>query len=165
MKPSVVLSLVFLAALFSQAGGTRTKGDNLYSLALFASVTEMEKSWGHIDDSDRGRIRTDYRHMVVEKDSEITDDLLSQSGDYNVEYLDDQALIARFKKLRKEFSVLKIRSVHNEGSRLKILISVYYFKVEKGGLVFEVSDWSDVEFQYDCEKQNYIISAVKLGGI
>jgi hypothetical protein len=43
----------------------------------------MEKSYGHMDDSEGGsRIRTDYRHMLVEKDPEITDGLPSQQGDF-----------------------------------------------------------------------------------
>lgn len=126
----------------------------------------MDKSWGHIDDSDGGsRIHTDYHRMLVQKDNEITDGLPSQLGDYRVEYLDYREQIDRYKKLRKEFSILKIGSMQSDGARLRIVISVYYLSYKKHKLLLGLSDWSEVEFRYDCEKQKYIVSSVKLGGI
>lgn len=169
IKRLVLLSLVpilFSLSGFPQTGGTPARQDNVYSMALLASLTEMEKSWGHIDDSEGGSgIRTDYRRMLVEKDAEITESLPSQFGDYRVEYLDKQTQIDRYKKLRKQFSILKIHPLRNEGSRLKIIVSVSYLTYKKNRLVLAVSDWSSVEFRYDCEKQNFVISEVKLGGI
>lgn len=120
IKRLAVLSLVsvlFVSPATPQAESS-VKDDNLYSMALFAGLAEMEKSWGDIDDSYGGRIRTNYRHVVVENDSETTYNLLSEVGNYHVEYLDNQALIARYKVKSKEFSVLKIYPVRNEGPRL-----------------------------------------------
>lgn len=166
---SVVISLMPLlwaALAFAQVSGPSVKQDNLYSMALVASITEMEKAWGYIDDGDHGsRIRTDYRRMLVRKNPEITDDLPPEFGDYRVQYLDDQALTKRYKAMRKEFSVLEIHPVHSEGPQLKIQVSVSWVKYQNRSLVLAISDWSDVEFQYDCEKRAYTISAVKLGGI
>ncbi len=169
IKRSVVSCLVLLISALSaspQQGGTPAKEDNLYSVALFTSISEMDKSWGHIDDSDGGsRIHTDYHRMLVQKDNEITDGLPSQLGDYRVEYLDYREQIDRYKKLRKEFSILKIGSMQSDGARLRIVISVYYLSYKKHKLLLGLSDWSEVEFRYDCEKQKYIVSSVKLGGI
>lgn len=161
-----LLPLLYAASAFSQAGGGAIKEGNLYSVALFSSLAEMEKSWGYIDDGEHGsRIRTDYRNMIVVKDPAITDDLPSQFGEYRVEYLDNQAVIERCQKLGKEFSVLKIGPMHNEGPLLKIVVSVDYVTYKKKRLMFGISDWAEVELRYDCEKQNYIVSTVKLGGI
>ncbi len=166
---SVAFSLLLLLCALSaspQTGEAPAKDDNLYSMALLASMTEMEKSWGHIDDSNGGSgIRTDYHHMLVEKDPEITDNLPSEFGDYRVEYLDRQAQIDRYKKLRKQFSILRIHPMKNEGSRLKISVTVSYLEYKNGRLMFALSDWSNVEFRYDCGKQNFVIAEVKLGGI
>jgi hypothetical protein len=156
---------LFCAVCFSQSDKTSIKEDNLYSTALFASIVKMDKSWGNIDDSFGGKIRTNYHQMIVEDDPEITGGLPSQVGDYRVEYLDTQALIRRYKKLGKSFSILTLHAIRNEGSLLRITVSVYDFSYEKKKLIFAISDWSDVEFRYDCEKQSYIISDVKLGGI
>lgn len=161
-----VVPLFAVSTAFPQVSETSAKKDSLYSRALFASIAEMEKSWGHIDDSDGGeRVGTDYRHMLVEKDPEITDGLPSQVGDHRVEYLDKQALVAKYKQLRKEFAVLRIHPVQNAGTELKIEVSVSYFKYRRGKTIFAVSDWSDVKFRYDCEKQTYVVTAVALGGI
>jgi hypothetical protein len=169
IKRSVVLSLILLLCALTGSpkdGQTPAKKDNLYSVALFASLSEMEKSWGHFDDSEDGStIRTDYRHVPVEKDPEITDGVPAQQGDYQVEYLNSREQRDRYKKLRKRFAILKIRPMQSDGSRLKIQVSVSYLTYEKHKFMYEVSDWSDVEFRYDCEYQKFVVSSVKLGGI
>jgi len=127
-KRSIALSLVLLIFALSaipQEGGTPAKEQNLYSVALFASIVEMEKSWGYIDDNNGGSgVRTDYRHMLVEKDPEITDRLPSQFGDYHVEYLDNRAQIDRYEKLGKGIfnsqdspHAKRRRAVENRGFR------------------------------------------------
>jgi hypothetical protein len=152
--------------IFPQSRDTPGKENDLYSMAFVASVTEMERSWGYIDDGDNGsRTRTDYNRLVVRQDSEITDPLPTQFGTHHVEYLDDRALIDRYKTLRKEFATLEIHPMHNDGAELKIQVSVSWIKFEKGRLIFQFSDWSDVKFRFDCEKHAYTISEVKLGGI
>jgi hypothetical protein len=149
-----------------QAMDKSTKQDDLYSMALFASIAQFEKSYGQFDDGNHGsRIRTDYRRMPVRKDSELADHLPSQVGDYRVEYLDDQALSDRYKSQRKDFSILEIHPIHSEGPRLKVQVSLSWATYRNGRLVIEISDWSDVSFDYDCEGKAYVISAVKLGGI
>jgi len=165
----VLLSALFLLwtiNAFPQSEEVSGKQGNLYSIALAASMDQMGKSWGRIDDGDHGsRMRTDYRRMLVKKDPEITNDLPSQFGDHQVEFLDEQELIGRYKTLHKEFPVLVMGSLHNSGPRLKIQVSVYWVGLRKNRLILGFSDWSVVEFQYDCQKQAYTISDIKLGGI
>ena len=139
--------------------------DNLYSQALFASLPEMEKSWGQIDDSYQGVVRTDYRHMRVEKAPGITDGLPNKVGDFSVEFLDRQEEVARYKRQRKGFSILGISPMQNHGAELEITISVYYVRFAKGRLLSGLSDWSTVTFHYDPEAQKFVIASVKLGGI
>jgi hypothetical protein len=163
----VSFSLFFFYALsaFGQVSNAPAKENNLYSMALFASLKEMDKSWGYIQDSYGNREQTNYHHMLIFKNSEITDNLPTRSGDYQVEYLDIQAMIDRYKSIRKEFAVVEIHPIYNEGARLRIQISVSWFMYRKKRMNLAFSDWSDVEFLYDCEKHTYIISSVKLGGI
>ena len=169
IKRSFGLALmVFLSAYsgFPKDGQAPTAKDNLYSVALFASLAAMEKSWNHIDDSDGGTtIRTDYRHMFVEKDPTITNGLPEHQGEYQVEYLDNRGQTERYNNLRKEFALLRIRPMQSDGSQLRIQISVYYFKHKRGKSFYGLSDWSDVEFRYDCENHKFVVSDVKLGGI
>jgi hypothetical protein len=150
---------------YGQQKDVSTDGDDLYAKALSASIEEMEKSWSRFDDSCcDNRIRTDYRHLIVEKD-EITETLPKQFATHEIEYLDSHELSDRYQRLRKEFAVLRVHPLRYNGGRFKILIGVSWFKVKKGHLFYAFSDWSEVEFQYNCEKQNWEITNVKLGGI
>ena len=64
--------------------------ENLYQRASFASLDKMAKSWGDVDVCDPDReVRTDYKKIIMEKNSTITDKLNSQLGEYHVKYLDE----------------------------------------------------------------------------
>jgi len=135
-------------------------------MALVAGAAEMQKEWGYIDDGNRGnKIRTDYHHLIVRKNPEITDDLPSQSDEFHFEYLDDAALEARYKKLKKAFSILEVHPMHDRGSTLKIHVAQNWVESPQGHLWIEISDWANVEFPFDCQQQAFVISDVKLGGI
>jgi hypothetical protein len=159
----IVLVTVFAPA---QPNQSETQQENLYALALKTSVLQMEKEYGHIDDTVLGeRTRTNYRHMIVEEDPLITKGLPTEFENHFVEYLDSAALVKRYKKLGKSFATLVIRPMQNEGKTLKIEVVVYWISYKKGHLQLGLSDWSNVEFHYDCDKQQFIVSSVKLGGI
>lgn len=168
-KWSIALILIVLPCApfgYPQEALTEAKRENLYSRALFVSLAEMQKTWGQIDDSDGGtRLRTDYQHVFVEKNPEITDGLPTQQGDYRVEYLDSREQMDKYKLLRKEFGILRIHPLQSDGSLLKIQVSVSYFTYQHRKFLFAVSDWSEVEFRYDCETKKFVISGIKLGGI
>jgi hypothetical protein len=137
--------------------------DNLYATALFASLDKMAKDWGGTDDSSDHSIRTNYHQMIVEKD-DVTDGLPDSLGEFRVDYFDADELITRYRKLRKEFAVLRIHPIKNEGAKLRINIALSWFSFKKETLTYALSDWSDVEFHYDCEKHKWMIDEVKLGG-
>jgi len=98
MKTALLVAFVALTVVSVPAQSEPPKNfeNNLYALALKTSILQMEKDWGHIDDSGRSEeIRTDYRHMIVEKDSLITDGLPAEFENHAVEYLDHEGLVAR----------------------------------------------------------------------
>lgn len=152
----VAISPSLLVAQSSEAVGG--KEGNLYALALEASITKMRNEWGHISG-------TDYHHVVVEKDPVTTDELPSRFGDSSVEYLDTNSLIERYKRVKKPFDVLRIFPIRNDADKLLVNISVYEFSYRKHRLLFGLSDWSNVEFRYDCEQRRFIATSVKLGGV
>jgi hypothetical protein len=162
-----VYSTILSVSLSAQSAiSVPAHNENLYAIALEASLIQMEKAWGYMDQSSDGsRIQTDYRHVIVEKNPALTNDLPSSFADRAVEYLDHKGLIDRCKKLKKPFAVLKINPMRNEGDKLVINISVSWVMFRKGGLWFEISDWSNVEFNYDCEQRAFVRASVKLGGI
>jgi hypothetical protein len=159
----IVLVTVFAPA---QSNQSETHEDNLYALALKTSILQMEKEYGHIDDTVLGeRTRTDYRRMIVEENPLITKGLPTEFENHFVEYLDSQALVERYKKSGKSYGALVIQPMQNEGKTLKVAVVVYWISYKKGHLQLGLSDWSNVEFHYDCDKQQFIVSSVKLGGI
>jgi hypothetical protein len=169
MSKQPLLILLVVVFLSSSAAAQTTKQlteTNLYYRALFASLDKMDREWGKIDDTVVGnRIRTDYHNMVVEKNRNITEGLPSQLGDHRVEYLEPQELIERYKRLRKEFAILVAYPIVNEGERLEITFNVYWISYKKSSLNYALSDWSKVYFRYECDKREYVVNEVKLGGI
>jgi len=164
----LVLSLILVSCTvpgIPQASDASAKENVLYSMALQSSIIEMEKQWGHFDESSENRVRTDYKNMTVVSNPEITDGLPTQFEGRQIEYLDNQALIDRYRKTGKEFSVLEIHPIHTDGSFLRIQINLSWFSSRHGRSEFAISDWSDVEFAFDCASHTYTISSVKLGGI
>jgi hypothetical protein len=162
---AAVLAFVMVFGL-AQSNESETHDDNLYALALKTSILQMEKEYGHMDDTVLGeRTRTDYRHMVVEEDPLITKELPTQFENHFVQYLDSQALTERYKRSGKSYAALVIRPMQNEGKILKIAVVVYWVSYEKSHLELGLSDWSNVEFHYDCDKRQFVVSSVKLGGI
>lgn len=163
--PVAVFALFITIFALAQSDRSETE-DNLYSIALKASILQMEKDYGKMDDTVLGeRVRTDYRHMIVEEDPLITKGLPTEFEGHVVEYLDNPALIERCRKLRKPYASLVIRPMKNEGKIVKIAIAVYWVSYKNNRLQLALSDWSNVEFQYDCDKQQFVISSVKLEGI
>ena len=159
----IVLVTVFA---FAQSSLSETHEENLYAVALKTSILQMEKEYGHINDGVPGQAtRTDYRHMIVEQNLLITKGLTREFENHFVEYLDSQALIERYKELGKSFPALVIQPMQNEGKTLKIDVVVYWISYKKGHLQLGLSDWSNVEFHYDCDKQQFVVGSVKLGGI
>ena len=157
-------SLLLMCSQIAISQETPRNQQNLYATALFASLDKMAKDWGGINDASDHTIRTDYHRMIVEKD-DVTESLPDSLGEYRVDYLDEDELVARYRKLRKEFAVLRIHPIKNEGAKFRINIALYWFSYKKETLNYALSDWSDVEFHYDCEKKKWMIDEVKLGGV
>jgi len=122
MTPKRVLVLVIIIFVAAPAALPQTAplaaNDNLYSLALRASILQMEKEWGHLGHGEEG-IPTDYRRMVVQKDPIITDGIPTAFEEHSIEYLDDQQLVDRYHKLNNSFETLKIGSHSQRGHHSK----------------------------------------------
>ena len=160
-----ILCLLCLVPLRGQSAASPRKG-KLYERALSATITEMEKAYGDIDDSSLGtNIRTNYRHLPVEKRDEITEDLPTQFGKHEVEYLDIQGLMDRYGRLGKRFAILRIFPIRDSDEFLEVVIGFYWFSLEDKKPVFALSDWSIIKFRHDCANHIWILAGVKLVGI
>lgn len=156
--------LLFAQSSLPQNPNVATKQPNLYAAALFASIAQMDKEWGRIDATPDNSIRTDYHHMIVKR-SEMTEKLPDRAGDYQVEFLDPRELVERYRKLHKGFAILVIHPITNAGAALTVNIGLFWFSHKKTQSKYAFSDWSDVEFHYDCGSQEWVVSKVQVGGI
>jgi len=162
--------LLCLVPLKGQDKSKPVSQGTLYKRALSTGVEAMAQSWGDIDDTccisslRSTRIRTDYRHLIVEKD-DVSDGLPTRFGDHEIEYLDVKGLSDRYRRLRKQFSILRIHPMREIEGNLRVVIGVYWFEIKRQRVSYAFSDWSEVSFRYDCEKREWVIADVKLGGI
>jgi hypothetical protein len=160
-----VISYLQVSTGIAQTGPVPGNEHNLYAVALADCASDFEESSSRFDDSEHGaRARTDYRDLIVER-SEITDKLPTQFGDSRIEYLDDQALIDRFKTLKKEFMVLVIHPLENDSTHLAIRVTYHWVGYRRGRLLFGIDGESDYEFVFDCGKQEFVLGKVTRDGV
>lgn len=152
-----VFLLVICSAVLAQSPAANP-ADSLYSRALFASIEKMDASY-------RSFSNTDYHHMIVMHKDGVTERLPTHTGEYQVEYLDWSGLKDRYKRSKREFPALQISAMKNVGSRLEIIVSVYWLSFKGNNSYQALSDWSSVYFRFDCERQEFVIDEIKLGGI
>ena len=174
-----ILLPAFCLALALEAGGSEARAaqqdDNLYARALAASVEKIINEWGELDLSDSWHARTDWKNIVVQSFPDITATMPRLVGDTHVEYLDDQGLIDRFKRVRKAFQIFQIHPMIVEGARVKVRFSLPWFQYggrrwipflyDRRSLLFGYSDWSVVYFRLDQETRRYVVDEVRIGGI
>ena len=164
---AAAVMLMLASSTVSQQSNAAANENTLYSRALFAGLEKMQKAWGKFEltGKEGSRIDANYHQMIVERNRGITDGLPAQSGDYRVEYLWPQELIDRYKRVRKEFPILVGHPMVNDGARLKITFNLCWFSYNKRSMNYALSDWAIVYFRYDCEKHQFVLDEVTLGGI
>lgn len=137
---------------------------DIYSIALVEAASEMGKQWGDLNPNE-GDIATDYKHLLVYRDESVSTDYPESSGGRRFEYLTGAQLLARRKRLRKNFSVLIVYPARVVGPRVKVPVFNNWIAVRKGRLIDLISDWAAVYFRLDTETGEYKLDEVELGGI
>ncbi|HLW54341.1 MAG TPA: hypothetical protein VKW06_16005 [Candidatus Angelobacter sp.] len=165
LRLAVFCSLLIVSpSSLPQNSNAAPRQDNLYAAALYASIAQMDKEWSRVDKTPEDSIPTDYRHMIVKK-SEMAEKLPDRAGDYQIEVLDPRELVERYRKLRKGFAILVFHPMKNEGTALTVNIKVFWYSHKRTASSYIFSGSTDVEFRYDCEKRDWVISKVQLSGV
>lgn len=134
--------------------------NNLYVKALFACLDAKAKAYSSLTNS-----RRDYYNVVVQQDDLITKDFPNQLGAYRIEYLDAQALVERYKARKADFPIIVTRPIKNEGTKLVLSFSDYFFSYGKKSLNYALEGGCKVVLSYDCSKQEYGVEKVDSWGI
>jgi hypothetical protein len=164
MVKRFILTMIALG-LLSPSALSQTKSlpsieNNLYVKSLFACLDASAKAYSNQTNS-----RHDYFNVIVEQDNLITREFPNQLGAYRIEYLDNQALVDRYKAKKASFPIIVIRPMKNEGAKLVISFADYFFSYGKKSRIYELEGGCAVELRYDCTKQEYLIEKVSLSGI
>ena len=91
----------------------------IYLRALSACVEKQAQEYKNLGG---GR---DYLNRIVEHNIFLTQKLPTQIGEYRIEYLNGDELVAKYKRLRKPFPILSMRPIVNEEGMLRIGLGDY----------------------------------------
>ena len=161
MMCRIILSIacVLLLADYAFSQNSAAPDNNLYLRALSACVEKQAEAYKNLDKE------RDYLNRIVEYNLFLTQKLPTQIGEYRIEYLNGDELVARYKKLRKPFPILSMRPMVNEEGVLRISLLDYWFSYEKRSLRFSLEGGCNAFFRYDCEQKAFVLDKVDLWGI
>jgi len=173
-KQSSLFFLFFglcVANAFSQVQVKTITGTNLYERALSACVTEQLKQYGN----QSSETRLHLMNRIIERDDFLTDKLPTQVGEIKIEYLDRQAIVDRYKKKRDdkkrdeesrvEIPVSVISPIWNEGNILKISLRDWWISYKKRVYNQGLEGGCIVDFKFDSQLDDFVITKTDLWGI
>ncbi len=99
------------------------------------------------------------------ENSNITDSLPVRYGDFQIEYLNSIKLANKYKHNKKEIYLLVIKPIKNDGNKLIIGISGFYYRYKNKVSSYSVEGGGNVKFVYDCNSNSFVIEKVDLFGI
>jgi hypothetical protein len=90
----------------------------------------------------------------------------ADAGGRLFEYLSDAELLARRKKIGKDFRVLIVAPATTvEGGHIKVVIEQRVISLSRGHLALSISDWGSVFLRFEPNKHDFVIDRAVLGGI
>lgn len=162
-----VLLLIFAATAFSQE-----PAKSLYARGLEGCLTKALAGRGAGSEK-----RPDS--VVVSYNLDLINELSAQLNDLKVEFLSDEDLAERFKRLPKSeqkrgIQVIKIFPIKDKGNKLFFALNNYWFSYdEKGGVISQkqlIYNWAleggcRAEIGFDARERKFIIQNVELWGV
>ena len=161
MRRWLAIVAAVVVAVPGRADEPVEKTTGLYERALLAAAEAQAKAYGHL----RGR---DYYDLTVVRDS-LTESLPSKVGPFRVSLVGSLGLRERFSK-QGSVPVLELSAAQLRGEALVVRVTNYQFTLRRRLLRHPVEEHgleggAEVEFQYDCSQQRFVVSKVRLWGI
>jgi len=151
------LCVLSLALLFSTYGpvDAQTKDDgSLYQKSLRA-YAEAKSEQGGIKDN------LVVRANNVIQDVHVAENFPSKIGSLTIEYLTDNLLLERYRRIGKGFPIVEILPMRNSLGLLVVGCAEYRVEVRHGKLVLGVFGGYEIHWQFDCSKHEYVSVNVK----
>lgn len=156
----VILLLVFLVLpLRAQESGQSKIEQNLYYRSLVAALSARAQDARHASANDP------LHQVIIVKDDQLNVGFPGRVGDVDIEYLTANDLQRRFRSLNHAIPVFEMRPVVNEGERLIVSFTRYWFSATKRTNSFALEGGYRVVLRYDCRQKNFVVESTKLWGV
>jgi hypothetical protein len=144
------LILIFPLDLQAQETHRTQLEENVYFRALGAVLTARAQ------DAKSASVKDPLRHVIIMRDIQLNVGFPSRVGD---------VLRARHRSTNHEIPVFVMRPMSNEGNRLIIDFTRYWFSATKKTNMMSLEGGYRVVMVYDCARKEYAVESAKLWGI
>lgn len=164
-----LILLLGVANIFAQEKNVSSNGTSLYQRALSACVIKELEEYG--DQGQETRLR--FSNRVVFQNAIFTDELPTKFGDVNVEYLEYETIVERYrmnranksKDRREEIFVTEISPMINQGTTLKISLREWWVSYKKKILNKALEGGCIVDFEFDTQLKDFVIKKTDTWGV
>jgi hypothetical protein len=154
-----VLILAFAVSSSAQQQSQQSLDANLYYRALVATLD------ARVRDAKFANANDPLKQVIVQRDNQLNAGFPSQIGGVKLEYLTAGELRDRHRTLKHEFPVFVMRPIANEGDRLVVGFTRYWFTATKKSNNFALEGGYRVVLRYDCSQNNFVVESATLWGI
>jgi hypothetical protein len=158
----LLISLILPALAFpiaAQDRGQTKLEDNLYYRALVATLEARSR------DAEFARANDPLHQVIIERDRQLNAGFPVKIGDVAIEYLWPDELRTRYQRLKHEFPIFVMRPISNDGDRLVVDFTRYWFTFTKNSNTYSLEGGYRVVLRYDCSHKTFVVESAKLWGI
>ncbi len=133
--------------------------ENAYYRALVAMLTARAQGAKYAG-------RNDPLHQVlIMSDIQLNAGFPTSVMDTRIEYVNEDDLRARHRSIKHAIPVFVMRPMMNEGNRLVISFTRYWFSTTKKVNMMALEGGYRVVLVFDCARKEYVVESAKLWGI
>jgi hypothetical protein len=154
----VVLAFLILPLRLQAQEPDKTKlEENVYYRALVAVLTARAQDAKYASDT--------LHQVIIMKDIQLNNGFPTNIVDTKIEYMSEDDLRARQTSIKHEIPIFVMRPIMNEGNRLVIPFTRYWFSTTKKTNVLSLEGGYRVVLVYDCARKEYVVESATLWGI
>lgn len=154
----LVLVILFLPSQAQESDQSKIQ-QSLYYRALVAALAARAQDTKYAAGNDP------LYQVIIAKDDQLNAGFPTRIGNIQIEYLTSDDLRARHRSLKRTIPVFVMRPMVNEGDRLVLDFTRYWFGATRRTNTFSLEGGYRVVFGYDCSQKTFVVESTKLWGI
>lgn len=156
-EPVIDISIHFLEERTVSRRSELVNGD-IYAQAVYSVLKRMKLSY-------EGLIADDFSRAIVIKRGGLTSKIPGFFDGFGVEVLDRKEIAKRELKTRRgQIPVFEINRFVKLGGFLRVRVHAFAVSSKETEMTFSPSDWGDVYFVYDSDRDSLVVHEVCLRG-